>query len=332
MDSNSQPSQPSRRSFFKTAATTTASILAVKQFIAPQVSAAIDPDARQFATQNEFLSLDDGVNPTPTFLVREVSGGYPFFQVIADSSTDVVTKTIGNVVTKPMRVTVPGAIPSSLRPFITKFLTRTQTGLSGSVIYADFNRVAVGELEFEEGLMTELSLPALDASSRDSFQFQCVFDVGSSARFKGDRTRVVPVTEAKQPNALVSNFRLTIPGLESMARFVNRIEPIAITQPVVQRIGDSADLGSMNVSDLIISASESAAKPLYDWFDAVLSGNKSERTGILELLGPDLRKVVTRLELRNLGLWWLAVPDGQAESIRRVTAKMYCEEVRLLSV
>jgi hypothetical protein len=87
----------------------------------------------------------------------------------------------------------------------------------------------------------------------------------------------------------------------------------------------------MNVSDLIISLSESGAKPLYDWFEAVLGGDKSERTGTLELLGPDLRKVITRLELRNLGLWWLAVPDGQAESIRRVTAKMFCEEVRLLA-
>jgi hypothetical protein len=328
MNSNSHPN---RRSFFKAAATTTATILAAREFLAPQASAAIDPDARSFATRNEFLSLDDGTNSTGPFLVTEVSGGYPFFQVNEDSSTDVVRKAIGNVSTKPMRVTVPGSIPSAMRPFIETFLKRTQNGLSGSVVYADANFVAQGELNFEGALMTELSLPALDAASRERFQFQCVFDVGNSARFKGDRSKLVSAIGSKQTSALVSNFRLTIPGLETAMRLVNRIEPITITQPVVQREGETVDLGSMNVSDLIISLSESGAKPLYDWFEAVLGGDKSERTGTLELLGPDLRKVITRLELRNLGLWWLAVPDGQAESIRRVTAKMFCEEVRLLA-
>jgi hypothetical protein len=328
MNSNSQPN---RRSFFKAAATTTATILAAKEFLAPQASAAIDPEARSFATRNEFLSLDNGTNSTGLFPVTEVSGGYPFFQVNEDSSTDVVRKAIGDVSTKPMRVTVPGSIPTALRPFLTSFLNRTQNGLSGSVVYADQNFVALGELEFQAALMTELSLPALDAASRERFQFECVFDVGSSARFKGDRSKVVGGVGTKQTTSLVSNFRLAIPGLETAMRFVNRIEPITITQPVAQREGDTVDLGSMNVSDLIISLSEAGAKPLYDWFDAVLAGDKSERTGTLELLSPDLRKVITRLELRNLGLWWLAVPDGQAENIPRVTAKMFCEEVRLLA-
>ena len=144
-------------------------------------------------------------------------------------------------------------------------------------------------------------------------------------------------TGAKEKAMLASNFKLTLPGLETVTSKVSKIEALAIKQKLtVSAIGEKRDVtkeaGTLEVPNLIFSVAESFAAPLYDWHeDFVIKGNNGddkEKSGKLEFLSPTKETLFT-LSFSGLGIYKLA-PSAQTagvEAVRRLTASMYCEEM-----
>ena len=127
-------------------------------------------------------------------------------------------------------------------------------------------------------------------------------------------------------------------GLDQPTSRVNKIEALVIKQKVTESaVGEARDAqiepARLEFPNLVITLAEAYADPFYAWHDDfVIKGNNGqdkERNGTLELLTPNLQDVLFTLTFKNLGIFNLETEkvEAGAESIRRVKAEMYVEQM-----
>jgi hypothetical protein len=80
---------------------------------------------------------------------------------------------------------------------------------------------------------------------------------------------------------------------------------------------------------------EHTAEDLFGCFEDFVieadSGQDKERTGTLEYLTPDLKATLLALDFHQAGIFKLTPDDfssDNSEKLRKVTAEMYCEEIK----
>ena len=210
----------------------------------------------------------------------------------------------------------------------------------GALIFADYDNMEVSRLTWTFGLITELGMPALDASSKDSAMMSIKFMPETTRKtWGGGGKLVVPADAAKQKKWLPSNFRLRIDGCEAGCAKVNKIEALTIKQKVTENaIGEQRDYQkeptSVEIPNLVITLAESHADEFYRWHeDFVIKGNNGEdheKGGTLEYLTPNLQEVLFTLHFFHLGVFKVSPDKMEAtgEPIRRLKVEMYCEDIR----
>jgi hypothetical protein len=119
---------------------------------------------------------------------------------------------------------------------------------------------------------------------------------------------------------------------------VNKIDGLTVRPVLVQlQVGDQRssekELSHLEIPNLVVTLPDAAAQSFYDWHeDFVIKGNNDksrEKSGTLEFLAPNLKDVLFKLTLSNLGIFSLkSVPSGtNTATIRQVQAEMYCEQI-----
>jgi len=214
---------------------------------------------------------------------------------------------------------------------------------NGAIIAADYDYAEHSRLTFYNGLITEVGFPALDAASKDAAKM--------SIKFAPEYTRATHSTggpsvagkfaiDAKvQKKWTPANFRLRIDGLEDSCTRVNKIEAITVKQKVVENaVGEMRDYEKepavLEVPNLVITFPESHSKAFYQWHeDFVIKGNNGddkEKGGTLEFLTPNLQEVLFTITFSHLGIFKLTPEkvESGSESIRRLKAEMYCEDMK----
>ena len=210
----------------------------------------------------------------------------------------------------------------------------------GALIFADYDNMEVSRLTWTFGLITELGMPALDASSKDSAMMSIKFAPETTRKTWGGGGKLtVPADASKQKKWLPSNFRLRIDGCEAGCAKVNKIEALTIKQKVTENaIGEQRDYQkeptSVEIPNLVITLAESHADEFYRWHeDFVIKGNNGEdheKGGTLEYLTPNLQEVLFTLHFFHLGVFKVSPDKMEAtgEPIRRLKVEMYCEDIR----
>lgn len=207
-------------------------------------------------------------------------------------------------------VQVSGNPSAATLRWIAGFLDGTATPRNAAIVGADARGAEFGRFPLTNAQLTRMTLPALDAAAgREPGQL--------GLRLTTDR----PAVPSRGGGGRVGgggrqdrgwsrgNFLLSITGLEVDCRFVTRIEEIAVwRRPVAEgptgasRLGPGR-LGPIEISNLAFHVPEARAAAFYRWFDdAVVRGNAGERSGTLDLLGANLRDVILRFRLANLGI------------------------------
>jgi phage tail-like protein len=301
----------------------------------PLLMGAAGPDARGYPTEKYALEIDGVLMGW----VDSVSGGNAVADVVTEKpgSDSVQRKHIGNVKYEEITVTVGADMSKQFYQWIQNSFDRKYTRKSGSIIAADYNYKETSRLSFTNAMITEVSMPALDAASKDAAKMTIKFMPEVTQRKKGSGNTVNLARDQKM--WLPANFRLRIDGLDEATSRVNKIEAITIKQTVVApAVGDTRDYQQeatmVEVPNLVITLDEPDAWSLYDWQDDfVIKGNngqEKEKGGTLEYLAPDLKETLFTLKFGHLGIFKIAPDKMEAgsESIRRVKAEMYCEEVR----
>lgn len=276
--------------------------------------------------------------------------GLPLFAAGGDATADVVAEKLGTSTFRrkhiagvrytDILVTCGLEMGVAFWTWIADTLAAQHTPRDGALVVLDYDFNELQRLTFQHALVTQIGFPALDAGSKDSGRL--------AVRLSPELTRVEKpsgkssygksLAYGKQKKWLPSNFRVTIPGLD-LTR-VNRVE--ALTVDVVAQehaIGEARiyeqTAAELTVPDVELTVAESHAADLRAWHeDFVIKGNNDsshEKTGSIEMLSSDLKDVLLRLDLAGLGIYSLADAPVEAgsEAIRRVKAKLYCEEMRL---
>ena len=295
------------------------------------LDAAVMPGSRNFAASNVFLTLD-GVKCGP---VRSADGGFVNAEVIttAASGKDVFQgKHVSGVRYEPFAVTVGFANAAPVYDWVADLWKGNFVRKSGSLVVADYKLEAKREREFLDALLTETTLPTLDASSKDpgflTLKFSADLVKESNASGKQD------AAAAKAKQWLRSGFRLQIDSLDCTK--VSKIESLSVKQKTIRDdVGRSTKAlpTVLEFPDLEVTLSEVSAKTWFDWLDDFVINGKNdesnERSGTIQLLAADAKTELARIKLLGLGIYSISLPTA-GDKARNVTASLYCRRMELV--
>lgn len=236
-------------------------------------------------------------------------------------------------------VQLPFPPPEAVRAWVSSMMTGAGQSKSGAIVFTNRANKHVRTLEFFDALLSEVTFPALDAKSKDQASL--------TLRIKTERTRLKftgtpPAASGPKTKkvAVVSNFRFEITGLE--AKRVSKVDALTVKQAITTTsVGDLRDFeltpARLELPNLRLMLAEIDFEPWYQWLDDfVVKGNNSpanEKTGSLVYLDTNLSKELARINFSGLGIFRLT-PDRvgapASDSLRRMTAELYCEGMNLV--
>jgi phage tail-like protein len=272
--------------------------------------------------------------------VNSVEGGDAVGEVVTEEpgADYVVRKHIARAKYEDVSLSFGTGMSNSLYQWIKETLERQNSRKDGAVISADYNYREQSRISFYQALITEVGFPALDAGSKDVARMTLKLApeytqravAGTGAMAKG------AVNGKLQEKWLPSNFRLKIDGLNCTK--VSKVGELVVKQGVVEDpVGELREYqkrpAHLDIPNLTVTMAESGAQDFHAWHDDfVVKGNNDpsrEKSGTLEFLTPNLTQALFTLSFRNLGIFRLSSEASTAgsESVRRVTAELYCEEM-----
>jgi hypothetical protein len=280
------------------------------------------------------------VDGTPVGGVLGAEGGFPRGDVVVPNPgpDGIAAKHLGGVRIEDidLDVAVPPAKP--LLDWIAGTLNGAHPAHGGALVEYDFNHKESSRLVFQNALISSLTLPKLDAASKESFKL--------GVTLAPERTQVLPGTGKPEPAApaklkaaLESTFKLTIPGVD--CHLVNTIESITIKQLVVPNaVGTPREVGKvaggkLEVPNLTLTVAESGARDFYAWFsDMVIKGvgPQARRQGRLDIMDVSYTTPLFSLGLSNLGISSYSPMrfETNSEKIPRVKIELFCDKIVVL--
>lgn len=261
------------------------------------------------------------------------AGGGTTSDVVEDpvGPDGIVHKHIAGVKYQDITVTCGMGMSKGFYEWMKASFDKGNVRKNGAVIAADFNYKDQGRVTFTNALITEVGMPALDAASKDAAKMTIKLSPESTRQ--GEATGLEVPRASVQKKWTPANFRLKIDGLEKPCSRVSKIDGFTIKQKLIQDAAGGVTT-AFEVPNLVITFPELDSKDFYDWHeDFVIKGNNGddkEKGGTLEYLTPDLQTVLFTLTFHNLGIFKLTPEKTEAgsETIRRVKAEMYCEDMK----
>jgi phage tail-like protein len=291
---------------------------------------------RGYVAGNFLLRLDGA----DAGFVKSIDGGAISADVIHEPAGNsyFVRKHIGAPKYEDFTIQIGWWMTKTIYDWIRASWTMNYQRKNGSIVSYDFNLEARSEREFFNALVTEVTIPAMDAGSKDQCYLTVKFTPELIRAKKAAGKATLPPVKAAQEMWLPSNFRLEIGGLDCTK--VSAIDAFTVRQKAVpDNIGNARDYqkepGRLEFPNLSITMAETAAATWLDWFeDFVVKGNNDEtreKTGSLVFLSPNLQAELGRISFFNLGIFKIAPAKADAadERIQRVTAQLYCERMEL---
>jgi len=288
---------------------------------------------RQTEPTNLFLTLD-GVKCGP---VRSADGGFARADVVVTmpASGDFASKHLSTVRYEPFVVAVGFSNAAPVYDWVADTWKNKVGRKSGSLVVTDYKLEAKREREFLDALLTETTLPTLDAASKEQGFLTLKFSADLVKEKAASGKQDAAAAKAKQ--WFRSGFRLQIDGLDCTK--VTKIESVSVKlgtklEPVGSTKKEAEVLPTLlEFPNLKITLSEVSAKTWYDWLeDFVIKGNNgesSERSGTIQLLAADAKTELARIKLFGLGIYGIALPKA-GEKVKGVTAELYCSRMELV--
>lgn len=247
-------------------------------------------------------------------------------------------KHVANFAWTSGRATVGVGMGKGMVDWIRQSFDTGSDARSGSVKVADASgRLVKSTLSFTDARITEVTVPRLDASSKDAAYFDIAFDAERVSWSTGGGGSLVQKPGAVRKSASCSNFRIEI-GRLPCAR-VAAIESFSwqcalATDPIGIEHEPVKHPAKVTVPDLklSISAADHAA-----WSDAArawfVDGRRleaDEMTGRLVLLAADLKEELVAINLSGVGFkaFSHAPMASSSDQVERFTVTLYVEKMQ----
>ena len=288
---------------------------------------------RSYAAGNFFFNLD-GVK---CGFVKAVEGGGISAEVIEEKvGPDYFTKKhIGQPKYEDITLTLGFEMMQDVYDWIAASWKQNYARKDGSLVATDANLQAKSAREFYHALISEVTIPALDAASKDAAYLSLRFSPEYTRTVKAAGKLIAP-KPAAQKKFVPSNFRLEIDELDCTK--VSKIDSFTVKQTVAtDDIGDGRDIakepGKLDFPNLRITIAEAGAATWDAWFeDFVIKGDNDEskeKRGRIVFLTVDRKQELGRIELFNLGIFGLRHQAAAGDAVPRVVADLYCERMEL---
>jgi phage tail-like protein len=288
------------------------------------------PDKRSYSAGHFLLSIDN----QPAVL-KKLSG----LNVKAEVATvnmgpeQLAMKHISVLKYEPCTLEVGMSMGKSLYEWIKASLDKAHIRKNGYVMACDYNYKAMGYRHFSNALITEITIPAMDGSSKDGAFFTVKFQPEKIEYADGDGQDAKGVVNVGQKKWLCSNFRLRLGDLDCTK--VSKIDAITIKQGVVndavgEQREDTFEASKLEIPNVKITLAASHAKTWIDWHKTFVvqgkCGQEDELNGAIEWLSPS-GEVLGTLNLMQVGIFSLNTEDVEAnkDSIARIVVECYVE-------
>jgi phage tail-like protein len=290
--------------------------------------------ARTDVTGNFQLVLE-GVK---TGFLKSIEGGTVTAEVISTpvDGSPFAKKQLGSIGYDPFVAKFGMSMSKEVYDWINRSWSGNDQRKNGAIVAVDQDFTAVSQHEFFNALITETSVPGLDAASKESAYLMLTFapeytKIGkASGKVTGENARSKPW--------IASNFRVQIDGLDCTK--IRAVESFTVKQSqATDDIGEVRPLrkgqGKLEFPNLAITLMESSAQSWFDWFESFVikgeSEDKREKSGSIAFLAADLKQELLRVDLFNLGIFKIAQDKAEANVARAgtVTARLYCERMEL---
>ena len=248
---------------------------------------------------------------------------------------NLTKKHVGNVKYEDITLHCGTGMSRAFYEWIKGAFENREVRKNGAIVGADYNYKEQTRLEFNNALISEVALPALDASSKDAAKMTIKISPEITRSIAKAGTQMRGPEEKVQKKWLPANFRLTMTNLDCSK--VNKIDPIVLKRKAAGSAGGQMrnyeqEPANLQVPNLVITVPESHSAAFYKWHeDFVIKGNTKdgEKSGALEYFSPNMEALFT-LDLRNIGIFKIS-PDkstSEKEAVKHLRVEMYCEEIR----
>lgn len=290
---------------------------------------------RSYTAGHFMLSLDG--EPS---VIKDFDGGNVKGEVgtIKMGPENVDMKTITTLKYEPFTINVGMSMGKSLYEWIRASLDKAHIYKSGYVAAADYNYKAMAYRHFQDALITEFTVPALDATSKDTGHFTVKFDPVSIQHAPGDDADIKGQVSNKQKVWQPSSFRVRIGNLPCTR--ISKVDSFTVKQGIVEdAVGEFRTYdkipSKLEFPNLKITLSSVDAKDWYDWHkDFCIDGNcgaDKELTGAIEFLAPNGKDVLGSIDLFGVGIFSAttekleAGKDGRSNTV----VELYVEKMML---
>lgn len=227
---------------------------------------------------------------------------------------------------------------------VDKFISdRKHHRLSGEIYHADANMVSQYMFTFSNAVITELTLPKLDAAGKDTPMCRVKLQPQDVTFKLGDHSKLSQDGLGRQKAWHSSNFRMTLDNIGELP-FCTSVESMTIKlnhKPM--QLGDhfrpdvlptKVELPKLSISQPLLRS-----KPLIDWYqdavanqlspgtaDAAEAGTEKgksgyETSGAIEFLDPTLKDVLYTVELDGVGMEKFSIAKSEANAAGTKMAK-----------
>ena len=249
---------------------------------------------------------------------------------------NVQKKHVSNIKWTAGKATVGIGMGKGMYDWIKQSFDKSYEPKSGSFISGDFNYKAQSRLDFEDALITSVTCPKLDGSSKDAAYFDIEFEPERVRWSKGGGEDIRAKVGPKQKAWLCSNFRVELGALPcsrvaSVDSFTWKCA-IAADQIGIFR-EPTKHPAKVTVPDLKFGISmadyQAWADAAKKWFVDGSHRESDEMEGRIVFLDPNMKDELGEISLQNVGFKKFAKEDSEAnsEKIARFNVELYVEKM-----
>lgn len=298
---------------------------------------------RRAYTAGHFELAIDGT-PTPAF-VKSVEGG-----LAKINSTDVPlgadpvrVKQVTTREIEPMTLEIGMSQVDQLWLWIAQSWRREFNRRDGHVIHADQNYKARVFHQFYGALIEEVTIPTLDAASKDPLHMKVKIRPERVEIQAGDNAPIQATRKRDQKLFQASAFSLKLDDFDTTK--VTKIDSFTVKQGVKTVPAGRGELTGwfpeieptkIEFPDLKIHMTMQHAGPMLEWYKmVVLEGQREtefERNGAIEFLSPDRKKVIGKINLYGVGIksFSLGKSEANSDQLKRCSFDLYVSHMGLM--
>jgi T4-like virus tail tube protein gp19 len=249
---------------------------------------------------------------------------------------NVQKKHVSNIKWTAGKATVGIGMGKGMYDWIKQSFDKAYEPKNGWLESGDFNYKAQTRLDFEDALITEVTVPKLDGSSKDAAYFDITFEPERVRWAKGGGNDIRSKVGPKQKAWLCSNFRVEIGGLpcDRIATVDSFTWKCAVATDMVGIfVENSKHPAKVTVPDIKLGISyadhQAWADAAKKWFIDGDRREEHEMTGSITFLGPNMKDELGRIDLLNVGFKKFSDEDAEAnsEKIKRFNVELYVEKM-----